>query len=174
MGKGILDGWSQLKEYISNLWTNIKNAFSEKIAAVKQWGRDLIDNFIGGIKEKWQNFKDTISDLAQTVKDFLGFSEPEEGPLSNFHTFAPDMMRLFEQGIEENTPELEAQISKSFNFRPLIEGQSFGVADNATGEEQPVPVVVEIALQGDADTLFTAIQKKNQIYKKQNGESAFA
>ena len=46
--------------------------------------------------------KDTVGNIAQTIKDFLGFSEPDEGPLSNFHTFMPDMIDLMTKGIDEN------------------------------------------------------------------------
>lgn len=66
------------------------------------WGRDLIDNFVSGIKEKLGFLWDVVESVAQTVADFLGFSEPERGPLSNFHTFAPDMMQLYSQGIRDN------------------------------------------------------------------------
>ena len=66
------------------------------------WGRDLIDNFVSGIKEKLGFLWDVVESVAQTVADFLGFSEPERGPLSNFHTFAPDMMELYSQGIRDN------------------------------------------------------------------------
>ena len=52
----------------------------------------------------------------QHVKDILGFSEPEEGPLSNFHTFAPDMMNLFIKGIKDNEKRLQDQVAKSFDF----------------------------------------------------------
>lgn len=66
------------------------------------WGRDLIDNFVSGITEKVDSLIDAVSGVADTVADFLGFSEPERGPLSNFHTFAPDMMDLYAKGIREN------------------------------------------------------------------------
>ena len=80
----------------------VKDGIHQKIEDAKNWGKDLIANFIGGIKEKWENLKKTISDIAGTVKDFLGFSEPEYGPLSDFHTYAPDMMELFASGIRNN------------------------------------------------------------------------
>lgn len=67
------------------------------------WGRDLIDSFVGGIKDKIDSLGEAVSGAAQTVADFLGFSEPERGPLSNFHTYAPDMMDLYAKGIRENT-----------------------------------------------------------------------
>ena len=65
-------------------------------------GKDLIDNFVQGIKDAWHNGIDFISGIAEDVADFIGFSEPEKGPLSNFHTFAPDMMKLYAQGIHDN------------------------------------------------------------------------
>ena len=50
------------------------------------------------------------------IKDFIGFSEPDKGPLSNFHTYAPDMMDLFIKGIKDNEKKLTNQISKTFDF----------------------------------------------------------
>lgn len=82
----------------------------------KQWGQDLIQNFINGIKEKFGALKDTVSNVAQTVKDFLGFSEPKEGPLSNFHTYAPDMMQLFADGIKDNSGLLKSAFNDSLDF----------------------------------------------------------
>lgn len=99
---GIGNLLGKILEIGGKLVTTIKDGFMEKVNAAKDWGKDLIDNFIGGIKQKWEDLKATISNVANTVKDFLGFSEPDEGPLSNFHTFAPDMIDLFAQGITGN------------------------------------------------------------------------
>lgn len=76
--------------------------FAELPEKALTWGRDLIDNFVGGIKEKVDSVVDAVSGVAETVADFLGFSEPDKGPLSNFHTFAPDMMQLYSSGIKNN------------------------------------------------------------------------
>ena len=116
--------WENIKTTISNAITgakdkvtemagNIKSSITTNVdAAVKylkdlpskalRWGRDLIDNFIDGIKDAWRSGLDFISGIADDIADFIGFSEPEKGPLSNFHTFAPDMMALFAKGIREN------------------------------------------------------------------------
>lgn len=91
--------------------TEIKDGFSSGIEAAKQWGSDLIDNFIGGIKEKWENLKNTVTEMAQMVQDFIGFSEPKMGPLSNFHTYAPDMMDLFAKGIKDNKHKITGELS---------------------------------------------------------------
>ena len=98
---------------------SVKDGFSEKVESAKTWGKDLIDNFIGGITEKWNALKEKVSSVAQTVKDYLGFSEPKKGPLSNFHTYAPDMMDLFAKGIRENESTVIDQIKKTFDFGDL-------------------------------------------------------
>ena len=87
----------------------------------KQWGKDLIDNFVGGITQKWEDLKSSVRGVAQTVKDLLGFSEPKEGPLANFHTFAPDMMMLFAKGIRDNEYLVEDQLKKSLDFSEALE-----------------------------------------------------
>jgi len=97
-----------------------KNGIMGKINEAKQWGKDLIDNFIGGIKAKWDALKSTVSDIAGSVKDLLGFSEPKEGPLSNFHTYAPDMMMLFAKGIKDNEAMLRGVVAEAFDFTDLI------------------------------------------------------
>lgn len=102
MIEGILMVIGQLVTIGADLVNSVKDGFMEKVEAAKNWGKDLIDNFIDGIKAKWEKLKSTVTDLASTIKSLLGFSEPEEGPLSNFHTYAPDMMELFASGIKEN------------------------------------------------------------------------
>lgn len=76
-----------------------------------QWGKDLIDNFISGIKSKLSALADSVKGVAQTVRDFIGFSEPKKGPLSNFHTYAPDMMSLFAGGIQDNLWRVQDQLN---------------------------------------------------------------
>lgn len=103
-----------------------KDGIMSIVSQAAQWGRDLIQNFIDGILAKWNALKQTVSNVASSVKSFIGFSEPEEGPLSNFHTYAPDMMALFAQGIKENEHLITDQIKKSFDFGGLIASVSTG------------------------------------------------
>lgn len=73
-----------------------------------------------------------MSGVAQTVKDFLGFSEPKEGPLSNFHTYAPDMMDLYAKGIKENTNKVTSQLEESLTeVKGAFNGEPTG--SNSTG-----------------------------------------
>jgi len=100
----------------AELVTKVKEGFSSKVQEAYQWGRDIIQNFIDGVLAKWDSLKSTVKNVANTVKDYLGFSEPKEGPLSNFHTYAPDMMDLYAKGITDNIGKVEnslADVSKS-------------------------------------------------------------
>lgn len=91
-----------------------RNFFDSFVQRAKEWGTDLIQNFINGIVSKVQALWNTVTDIARGIRNLIGFSEPEDGPLSNFHTYAPDMMQLFAQGIRENEGLVRAQMERSF------------------------------------------------------------
>lgn len=116
----ILQAMIELNPKIQQIWKDIfdviKAFFKDKFNEAKQWGKDLIANFVQGIKDMIGKVKDVLVEVGQTVVDFLGFSEPKKGPLSNFHTYSPDMIDLWNKGIEENEYKLEDQLAKSFDF----------------------------------------------------------
>ena len=85
-----------------DLFDRVRDGITGLISDAWTWGTDLIGGFIGGIRDGIWQLGNISADCAQVVRDFLGFSEPDKGPLSNFHTFAPDMMKLFAQGIKQN------------------------------------------------------------------------
>ena len=121
----IISWGSGLFKAIGESWKQAWKALEPYLIFAKTWGNHLIENFISGIKQKWEDLKKSVSDVAQTVKDFLGFSEPKKGPLSNFHTYAPDMMDLYSKGIKENAGKIEATLQTSLE----------GVSDFFTAEK---------------------------------------
>ena len=125
---GFASEYSKIFQIGKDLVSKVGEGFNNMLSGAKTWGKDMIGNFIGGIKEKWNKLKDTVKNVAQSVKDFLGFSEPKKGPLSNFHTYAPDMMDLFAKGIRDNEDVITDQIEKSFDFgeRTMKFGAEYG------------------------------------------------
>lgn len=115
LASGIIDSLPHLLTAQTKITNTFKDGIRNLVDSAKTWGWDLITNFVGGIKANWDKLKNAVSDVAQTVKDFLGFSEPKKGPLSNFHTYAPDMMDLFSQGIKENTSKVTDQLDSSLS-----------------------------------------------------------
>ena len=115
IAQGMVDYFAPVSDALSDMLIDLTDWFSRKWNDFKEWGSDMIQAFIDGIKEKWQSLKDTVCDVASSVKDFLGFSEP----LSNFHTFAPDMMDLFAKGIADNEDTITMQFNRS--LQPLMD-----------------------------------------------------
>ena len=169
---GMVKSFGKLIEVGADLVQQVKDGFLQKVQDAKNWGRDMIQNFIDGIMEKWNHLKDTVSDVAQTVKDFLGFSEPKYGPLSNFHTYAPDMMDLFIDGIKDGEKALQDQISETFSFNPVVNAQRSSEQSIVDGNMKPVNV--SVYLEGDAQGIFRVVRTENDIFTKANGISAFA
>ena len=98
----------------------VKEGFKSAVAGAKSWGSDMIQNFTNGITAKAQELIAKVKGIADKIKSFLGFSEPEEGPLSDFHTYAPDMMNLFMKGIEDNKNKLSSTVEDAFDFGGLF------------------------------------------------------
>lgn len=111
-------------EIIGALWEGIK----EGIFGAFEWGADLISNFVQGIFSGVGKLWDGIKGIAGGIADFLGFSEPEKGPLSDFHTYAPDMMQLFAKGIKDNESIVYDQIADTFDFGGKL--GDFGIVAN--------------------------------------------
>lgn len=131
-----VEAWSNIKEKAAEIWGWFKEGFTFSDAL--QWGKDMIQNFISGITEKWEALKESLRNIGQSIKDFIGFSEPKLGPLSDFHTYAPDMMELFAKGIRDNEHVVTDQIAKSFDFAdmemtPAVNPGGAGGAGAASG-----------------------------------------
>lgn len=116
LAKGILQGVGNVVKAIGDVVGKIKDAIMEKVQQAKQWGADLIQNFVSGITSRMSGLMGTIRSIGSGIKNMLGFSEPKEGPLSDFHTYAPDMMKLFAQGIRDNEHLITDQIRSSFDL----------------------------------------------------------
>ena len=171
--------------FIGNTFDTIKDFFTELIDSAKQWGKDLILNFIGGIQDKVGNLTETISGIAQKIRDFVGFSEPKEGPLSNFHTYAPDMMELFAQGIKDNENLITDQLARSFDFSDqLVDVQKAPtggiIGMNGTGISKIIELLTVIAekdpyeLDANLDGLFSWMRKRDAEFYDANSVGAFA
>jgi methyl-accepting chemotaxis protein len=76
-----------------------------------KWGKDLIDNFVQGVKNKFGDLKKTVSEAAGIVADFLGFSCPDKGPLATFDKAGGDMVELFTEGIEDNLGKVQTSVN---------------------------------------------------------------
>lgn len=148
----VVDKFTVMKDTAIQIFENLKSAISTKIANVRtaivngltqavnwikdlprqalQWGKDIIANLVAGIQSKISAVTDAISGIADRIRSFLGFSEPEKGALSNFHTFMPDMMKLMAQGINDNAYLVEDALA---NVTGMMSGEMGGQSVNYGG-----------------------------------------
>ena len=75
------------------------------------YGRELAKNFADGISSGNGLVSWAAQGVAGIVRSFLHFSEPDIGPMSDFHTWMPDMMRGLAEGIEDNLYLVDNAIS---------------------------------------------------------------
>lgn len=162
VAEGLLAGLSGIISSVARIGDSIVQGFYDLIQNAATWGQDLIQNFINGIASRVGALWDTVKNVAQGIRDFIGFSEPDKGPLSNFHTFAPDMMALFMQGIKDNQAQLQTTFSTAFNFRPLLEAPAAGTNTTNTHNYGGVTVQVYGAPGQDMSTLADEIMYRIQ------------
>jgi phage-related protein len=103
----IKEKFPDIKQLGKDIIDSIKDGLGDYVSDALEWGSDLIDNFVDGIKGGMDKVKDGVKGIGKTIKNHIGFSEPEEGPLSNFHTYAPDMIDLFVKGINDGQSKLK-------------------------------------------------------------------
>jgi len=114
--------WEAFKNKVSSIVTAIISFFTNLVGAVKtkatqiknaivnginsavsfitslpgkalKWGKDFIQGFINGIKKKISGIIDAVKGIGSKIRSFLHFSRPDEGPLRDYETWMPDMMK---------------------------------------------------------------------------------
>lgn len=152
--------FSNIKSTIQNIKSTIKDvlgsAFSwitGKVSEAWNWGKDLIGNLVDGIKSKFSAVKDACSSLAGKISSYLHFSEPDIGPLSDFHTWMPDMMKGLAKGIDDNAYLVDNAISRVADSLALNQGSvnyggvtiNLNVPQGANGQQIVNEIETELA-----------------------------
>lgn len=129
----ITETLNNIHDKFKEIFDKIKEAVSEKIDRVKEtiingieaavdyikslpekfynWGSEMVQNLIDGIQSKIDAVKAKVSELASAIAGYIHFSEPDVGPLSNFHEFMPDMIDLMVKGIDQGIPRLQSAMN---------------------------------------------------------------
>ena len=106
----ISTGLNSAKVTVVNWGSNVKNTFTNLGRSASTWGKDLATNMATGIKNNIHKVTNAVTSVADKIKSFLHFTEPDEGPLSNFHTYMPDMIDLMVSGIKSNTNKIKNEM----------------------------------------------------------------
>ena len=117
----LMDGkMGDLTSSIENSTPDVEAASKEIASAIESpiknldansWGSEIGSNLASGLRSEIPNVDSAAFDLAQAVAKYIHFSEPDVGPLSDFHTYAPDMIKLWNKGVYDNLGSVEGSSS---------------------------------------------------------------
>lgn len=171
--------WSAVSGVFGSIFDNIKTAIVERVAAIKdgivngfnaaidwikslpaqaiQWGADIINGIVNGIKGAIGRVAEAVSGVAETIKSFLHFSVPDEGPLTDYESWMPDFMQGLANGIVSAKSKVAAAIKSvsgdiSVAARAnLVGADTLSKAGGGAGAARSVTQNVEIKNQFNGD-----------------------
>jgi len=155
ISKIIKDSWENLKANVPTTWNDIKEVIADKWQEIKEeafnWGKNLISSFVEGIKNKINSVKSTLQGVGQTIKNFLGFSSPtKEGPGRFADEWAPNLMNMFAEGLNQNIPKVRSVVDE-------VAQQLTGMTVQPTVQQSIMPATTTTGDSGLADTVAQAV-----------------
>ena len=107
MVDGIKSPIQKIPGIFSDIFGRVRNFVTSLPGEALRWGRDIIDGIADGIRGAIGKVTGAVKGVADKIRSFLHFSEPDVGPLSDFHTYMPDMMSGLSDGIKAGIPMLQ-------------------------------------------------------------------
>jgi len=150
----------------ANLIEALVGLAGDFLDVASDWGADIIDGLVDGILGGISYVEGAVGSVASSIRDFIGFSEPERGPLSNFHTYMPDMFDLLTEGVEDGAPGFEATLNRTLSM-PTLGGAAAldeGYGSFGGGSEVMTPVNIFIG-QEKLDTIMLR-SAQNATYRR--------
>ena len=110
----VVDG---IKGAMTSVYDTIVIGFNNAVGFIKGlassafgWGADIIEGIVNGIKSCIGKVKDAATSVANTIRSFLHFSVPDEGPLTDYESWMPDFMSGLAKGIEQSRGLVEKSV----------------------------------------------------------------
>lgn len=110
--------WTGIKNTISGIVNTIRDGFDNAVGFIRNlassafsWGADIIDGIVNGIRSCVGKVRDAVGSVAETIKSFLHFSVPDEGPLTEYESWMPDFMSGLAKGIERSKGMVKDAVS---------------------------------------------------------------
>lgn len=115
--KSVQETWETIKTTISTKWDEIVEDTKALPAKFLQFGSDLIDAIIQGIKNKWADFKNSIGELATAAKEAL----------------TPEFMKSNDPKVQSALDSYNSNFAGMYDSGGYIPRGQFGIA----GENGP-------------------------------------
>ena len=107
MVDGIKFAIQKIPGIFSDIFGRVRNFVTSLPGEALRWGHDIVDGIADGIRGAIGKVTSAVKGVADKIRSFLHFTEPDVGPLSDFHTYMPDMMSGLATGIKAGIPMLQ-------------------------------------------------------------------
>ena len=121
---------------LSGVYSAVVNGFSSAISYITglpgqavRWGQDFVNGIANGIRSCIGNVTNAVSNVANTIRSWLHFSRPDEGPLHYYEEWMPDFMKGLATGIEKSQG-LVADAMKDVQMDMQLDTSSMKPANN--------------------------------------------
>lgn len=158
---------TKVTSFVSNIGSTISEGFMSILNKARTWGLDLIQNFLDGIKQKWNDLKSTVTGIADMFNKNVGHSHPTEGPMADDYKWMPDMMDLFIKGINDNKRKLQNTVTDAFDFKDDIASPEMSITATAKASDTS-DSDIERLLDKMNLTLYNVTEIDGEVIKKQS------
>src|SRR5690625_213964 len=151
--KVISGAWGLLKGAFGSLWNSIKDWFFGIKDDAVQWGKNMIQGFIDGIKNMAGKVKDAAKGVIDNVAGFLKFWSPAEEGEGRFITeWGANMVDGFLDGVRSEAPEagkvmndlIEGMSPKALDFNATVGSRGFVQTANPQGTGNVERLLIEL------------------------------
>lgn len=194
LGKGLYEAIPEVVSAVPEIMAAIIVEFGNYLANMAEIGGQLIEGLWNGISNKTSWIIDKIKSFGDSVmqglKDFFGIASPSKKMRDEVGKWLPEGMAI---GIEANadavTDAMNDIASDTLSVGTDISGNLASYDYNFTASNdnskmmdllsQYLPIIADgmklsVALQGDAEKMFSMMQKQSKIYSNQTGRPAFS
>lgn len=181
----IKNAWNGIVKFLSNpaaISNAIKSAWNAAINWIKklphealQWGKDIIQGLINGIKSMISAVGNAVKSVADKIRSFLHFSRPDEGPLKDYESWMPDFIEGLAKGIENNKSKIQqavqglsTDISIGAKYMPAYAGANIANSDSSTGNNSSIGALLhvdKVVINNDSD--IQTLANKLEFYREQ-------
>jgi phage-related protein len=109
----------RLLSLVDNIISGVKEKFTGMADDAMGWGKDIMNNFISGIRSKISEATDIASNVADSVKEHLSFDRVQNDRMAQ--RWGSDLVEHFAKGMNQNRNSLSAAL-------PQQERGAFGMA----------------------------------------------
>lgn len=194
LGEGLEKAKEQLFAKGVEIINILGSKITEKIKAFIDIGKNIVEGIKSGIADAWNSlvnwFTDKLQGLVDSVADFFQIGSPSKLFADDIGQWIPagiaqgiqDGMGVLDKSVEDMTSDV-----MNTSLSTTIDGGAYtgtDFANDSTGSlygllAQYLPIIasgenLNVLLEGDAQGIFNVVRSQNKVYKRMNGESAFA